>query len=88
MIETTRDIVSSLMDIYLSTISNRMNEIMKVLTIFSTIFIPLTFIVGLYGMNFIYLPEFQWKYGYLFVWVIILTVAGSMLLFFRKRKWI
>ncbi len=88
VIETSRDMVSSLMDIYLSSISNRMNEIIKVLTIFSTIFIPLTFIVGLYGMNFIYLPEFQWRYGYVFVWVIILLVAGSMLLFFRKKKWI
>jgi magnesium transporter len=61
---------------------------MKVLTIISTIFIPLSFIAGIYGMNFEYMPELTWKYGYLFVWVIFLSVAAAMLLFFRRRRWI
>jgi magnesium transporter len=86
-IETYRDTSASMIDIYLSSISFRMNEIMKVLTIISTIFIPLTFIVGLYGMNFQYFPEIGWKYGYLFVWTIMLCVAGGMLVYFRRKKW-
>ncbi len=87
-VETYRDMLSMMLDIYLSSISNRLNEIMKVLTMISTIFIPLTFIVGLYGMNFHYMPEIYWRYGYLMVWIIILCIVLGMLYFFRRRKWL
>ncbi len=73
--ETYRDLFSDIMDLYLSTLSLRMNEVMKVLTIISTIFIPLTFIVGVYGMNFEFMPELNWRYGYYFIWGIIILVA-------------
>lgn len=87
-IETMRDRNSSLVDIHLSNTSKKMNEVMKVLTIIATIFIPLTFIAGVYGMNFVYMPELEWKYGYLFTWIIMFCVAGAMLYYFRKKKWI
>ncbi len=84
--ETLRDIISGMLDMYLSGISNRMNEIMKVLTIISTVFIPLTFIAGLYGMNLI-MPEYNWPFMYPLLWVIMLTIAFMMLAFFKKKKW-
>ncbi len=87
-IETFRDILSGMLDLYLSGISNRMNEVMKVLTIIATIFIPLTFIVGIYGMNFRYMPELGWRYGYFAVWGIIAMVAIAMVLYFRKKHWL
>ena len=88
IIETYRDICSGMLDTYLSSISNKTNDIMKVLTIFSTIFIPLTFIAGVYGMNFRYLPELSWKYGYASFWVISLIITGFMLRFFKKKNWL
>jgi magnesium transporter len=87
-IETYRDIVSGLIDIYLSSVSNKMNEVMKVLTIIATIFIPLTFITSLYGMNFKYMPELTWHWGYPLVWGIILLLSAAMIFFFRWRKWL
>jgi magnesium transporter len=87
-IETFRDMLSGIMDIYLSSISNRMNEIMKVLTIIATIFIPLTFIVGLYGMNFKYMPELSWIWGYPLVLTLMLAVAVFMLIYFRRKRWL
>ncbi|MBY9001713.1 MAG: magnesium/cobalt transporter CorA [Candidatus Heimdallarchaeota archaeon] len=87
-LESYRDMVSGLLDIYLSSISNRMNEVMKVLTIIATIFIPLTFIAGVYGMNFLYMPELGWKYSYLVIWIIMLIVAIIMVIYFRRKKWI
>ncbi len=87
-IETLRDMLSSMLDIYLSSISNRMNEIMKVLTIIATIFIPLTFIVGLYGMNFKYMPELDSRWGYPGVWAVMIVVVIIMLAYFRRRKWL
>jgi magnesium transporter len=87
-IETFRDMVSGMLDIYLSSISNRMNEVMKVLTIIATVFIPLSFIVGLYGMNFSYMPELQWKWGYFGVWGVIILVVVGMLTYFRRKKWL
>lgn len=87
-VESYRDLTASLLDIYLSTLSNRMNNIMKVLTIVSTIFMPLSFIVGLYGMNFDNMPELHWHYGYYAVWGIILAVSGGMLYFFRRKRWL
>jgi len=85
--ETLRDILSSMLDMYLSSISNRMNEIMKVLTIISTVFIPLSFIVGLYGMNLKNMPEYNWPWMYPVLWAIMISVATSMLIFFKKKKW-
>ena len=87
-IETFRDMLSGILDIYLSSISNRMNEIMKVLTIIATIFMPLTFLVGVYGMNFKYMPELEWHWGYFFIWSIMITIAVSMLVYFRKKRWL
>lgn len=87
-VETYRDILSGLLDIYLSSVSNRLNEIMKVLTIFASIFMPLTFLAGVYGMNFKHLPELEWYYGYFIWWGIVILLAGSMFLVFRKKKWI
>jgi magnesium transporter len=87
-LETYRDIVSGMLDIYLSSISNRMNQIMKVLTIISTVFIPLTFIVGLYGMNFKYMPELEWEWGYPAVLVVMILISIAMTVYFRTRKWL
>lgn len=87
LIESVRDIVSGTLDIYLSATSNRLNEIMKALTVVSTIFLPLSFFAGVYGMNFKYFPEINWPYGYLYVWVVFLTIFFGMLAFFKKRGW-
>jgi len=87
-IETFRDMLSGILDIYLSSISNRMNEIMKVLTIIATVFMPLTFLAGVYGMNFKYMPELEWHWGYFFIWGIMLVIAIAMLIYFRRRKWL
>ena len=86
-IETYRDLLSGMLDIYLSSKSNQMNEIMKVLTIMATLFIPLTFITGLYGMNFD-MPELHWQYGYLGVWIVMISLTVGLLVFFRKREWL
>ena len=87
-IESLRDIVSGMHDTYLSSVSNRLNEVMKVLTIWATIFIPLTFLVGVYGMNFRHFPELAWRWSYPLLWAVMLTAALCMLAFFRKRKWL
>lgn len=87
-VETLRDILSSMMDMYLSTISNKMNEVMKILTIISTLFIPLTFIVGVYGMNFRYMPELNWAPMYPILWIVMLVIVGFMIAFFKKKKWL
>ena len=86
-LETYRDMLSGMLDIYLSSISNRMNEVMKMLTVIATLFMPLTFIAGIYGMNFKYMPELEWKWGYALVWAVLLAIAGSMLHYFRRKKW-
>jgi magnesium transporter len=87
-IETFRDMVSGMLDIYLSGMSMRLNEVMKVLTLIATIFIPLTFIVGIYGMNFKYMPELEHPFGYYGVWAVMIAVTLTMLLYFRKKHWI
>ena len=87
-VESARDIIAGLLDIYLSSISNRMNEVMKVLTIIATVFIPLTFIAGVYGMNFHYMPELGWRWSYPIVLAAMAAVAGVMLVFFRRRGWL
>lgn len=87
-IETFRDILSGMIDIFMSSVSNKMNEIMKVLTIIATIFIPLTFIAGIYGMNFQNMPELTWRWGYLTIICVMFALAIGMVIFFRKKKWI
>jgi magnesium transporter len=87
-IESYRDIIAGMLDLYLSTMSNRMNEVMKVLTIMATIFIPLTFIAGIYGMNFKFMPELEWKWSYPLLWAVLLVIFGGMLLYFKRRKWL
>jgi len=87
-IETYREMTSGLIDLFMSSISNKMNEIMKVLTIIATIFIPLTFIVGIYGMNFQFMPELAWKWGYLTIICIMVLIALGMIVFFRRKKWL
>jgi magnesium transporter len=87
-IESFRDISSGMLDIYLSNISQRLNEIMKVLTVLATIFVPLTFIASFYGMNFQYMPETHWKYGYVYVLTLMGLITSVMLVFFRRNKWI
>lgn len=88
LIDSVRDIASGTLDIYLSATSNRLNEVMKALTIVSTIFLPLSFIAGVYGMNFKYFPEINWRFGYLYVWILFLATAGGMVWYFKKKKWI
>lgn len=88
LIETAREMVAGLIDIYLSSMSNRTNEVMKVLTVVATIFIPLTFVVGLYGMNFKFMPELESPYGYPVILLLMLAIAVVMLIYFRRKKWI
>jgi magnesium transporter len=94
MVETYREMAASLVDEYLSVVSHRMNETMKVLTMMATIFIPLSFIAGLYGMNFDHqaspfnMPELYWRYGYPFVLIVMAVTAAGLLYYFRKKKWL
>ena len=87
-IETFRDMLSGILDIYLSSVSNRMNEVMKILTIIGTIFIPLTFLVGVYGMNFEFIPEIHWHWGYFALWGVMILMGGSLVVFFKRKKWL
>ena len=87
-IETFRDMLSGMLDIYLSSVSNRLNAVMKVLTIIATIFMPLTFLAGIYGMNFKFMPELEWRWGYPLIWMIMLGIGVFMLFYFKKKKWL
>ncbi len=87
-IESFRDMVSGLLDIYLSSLSNKMNAVMKVLTIIATLFIPLTFVAGIYGMNFEYMPELKVRWAYGAVWLVMITIAVIMLFYFRRKRWL
>jgi magnesium transporter len=87
-IETYRDMLSGMLDIYLSSVSNRMNEVMKVLTIMATIFIPMTFIAGIYGMNFKFMPELEWRWVYPLLWAVMITIFLSMIAWFKRKKWL
>jgi magnesium transporter len=87
-VDTFRDMLSGMLDIYLSSVSNRMNEVMKVLTVIATIFIPLTFIAGIYGMNFRYMPELNQTWSYPAILILMLTIAIVMLIYFRRKKWV
>lgn len=87
-VETFRDMISGILDVYLSSISNKMNEVMKVLTIIATIFIPLTFLAGVYGMNFRYMPELEWRWGYFTALFLMASVGIGMVIYVRKKKWL
>jgi magnesium transporter len=87
-IESMRDVLSGMLDLYLSTVSNRMNEVMKVLTIIATIFIPLTFIAGIYGMNFQFMPELQWRWSYPLLWLVLIVIFCLMIFWFKRKKWL
>jgi magnesium transporter len=87
-VEISRDIIAGMVDTYLSSVSNRMNEVMKVLTIIATIFIPLTFIAGIYGMNFKYMPELEWRWGYFLLLAVMVALGAAMVLYFRSKKWL
>jgi magnesium transporter len=93
LIETYRDMAASMLDVYLSSVSNRLNEVMRVLTVIATVFIPPTFLVGVYGMNFDRgaspwnMPELGWPYGYAFAWCIIAVMVAGMMLYFKREKW-
>ena len=94
LIETYRDMSASMIDIYLSSVSHRLNEVMRILTMIATIFIPLTFIVGLYGMNFSHpespwaMPELHWYYGYPVIWGVMILIVVGMIIYFRRKKWL
>ncbi len=87
-VDIYREMIWGLMDMYMTTISNKMNEVMKVLTIMASIFIPLTFMAGIYGMNFEYIPELQMKYGYFYLWGAMITVFFGLLWYFKRKKWL
>ncbi|GAA4977184.1 magnesium/cobalt transporter CorA [Algibacter aquimarinus] len=87
-IDIYREMIWSLMDMYMTTISNKMNEVMKVLTIMASIFIPLTFIAGIYGMNFEYIPELHYKYSYFILWGVMIVLFVAMLFYFKRKKWL
>jgi magnesium transporter len=88
IIETYREVGTALTETYMSSMSNKLNQVMKVLTIITTIFVPLTFLAGVYGMNFTYLPEKDWKMGYPMFWLVSVSLAGGMLYLFRRRGWL
>jgi magnesium transporter len=87
-VDTSRDLITGMLDIYLSSVNNKMNEVMKVLTVFMSIFIPLTFIVGIYGMNFEYMPELKWRWGYPLLWVVFAAITIGLLTYFKRKKWL
>ena len=87
-IDSQRETVNDFLNLYMSAMSNKMNEVMKVLTIFASIFIPLTFIAGIYGMNFELIPELKWKYGYFIIWGVMIAVVVALLFFFKRKKWL
>lgn len=87
MVETYRETVSGLVELYLSSLSNRMNQVMRILTTISTIFIPLTFIVGVYGMNFDFMPELHLHYGYYIIWGVMIALGAGMYVYFKRKKW-
>jgi len=88
LLENYRDIIFGMLDLYLSSISNKMNDIMKVLTIISTVFIPISFLAGFYGMNFQYMPELSWRWGYFAVLAFMVGIGGELLLYFKKKNWL
>jgi magnesium transporter len=88
LVESYRENVAGLLEAYLSVNSNKMNQVMKVLTVISTIFLPLTFLSSIYGMNFHHMPELDWEYGYFALWAVLLIIAGSMMYLFKSKGWL
>ena len=88
IVETHREMAGGLNDLYMSAISNRMNEVMKVLTLMASFFIPLTFIAGVYGMNFEHIPELHWAHGYASFWVVCVAITIALVHYFRRRGWL
>ena len=88
VIDSLRDVLTGLQDLYISMTGQRMNEVMKVLTIIATIFIPITFVAGIYGMNFEVIPELKWRWGYFAVWGLFGVTTAGMLVYFKRRKWL
>lgn len=86
-VESLRDVLSGALDVYMTVVSNRTNDVMKVLTVIATIFIPLTFVAGIYGMNFENMPELKWQHGYAMAWGVMLAMAIAMGIYFRRKKW-
>jgi len=86
--DSQKETINDFLNLYMSGMSNKMNEVMKVLTIFASIFIPLTFIAGIYGMNFEIMPELQWRYGYFVAWGVMLLVTVLLLIYFKRKKWL
>jgi magnesium transporter len=86
-VESLRDVLSGALDVYVTMVSNRTNDVMKVLTVIATIFIPLTFVAGIYGMNFEHMPELKWRFGYAGVWAVMILIAAGMMVQFKRRKW-
>ncbi|MDH5648299.1 MAG: magnesium/cobalt transporter CorA [Gammaproteobacteria bacterium] len=87
-LDSTRDLVNGMLEIYLSSMSNKLNEVMKVLTVFASIFIPLTFLAGIYGMNFEYMPELKWRWAYPALWAVFVITPVALLVYFKRRKWL
>jgi len=87
-VDSSRDLITGMLDIYLSSVSNKMNEVMKVLTVFASIFIPLTFVAGVYGMNFEYMPELKWRWGYPLLWIVFIGITAGLLNYFRRKRWL
>lgn len=87
-IENFCDMLSSMLDIYLSSVGNKMNEVMRVLTIIATIFIPITFLAGIYGMNFKYMPELEWRWAYPAFWIIVIVILMGMVVWLKRKKWL
>jgi magnesium transporter len=87
-VESYRDMLTGLQDLYLSSVSNKLNEVMKVLTIIATLFIPVSFFAGVFGMNFDYMPELRWKWSYPIFWAVIASAIGGMLMWFRRKRWL
>ena len=86
-VDLYREMLSETLDLYVSTVSNKLNQVMTVLTIIATIFIPLTFLAGVYGMNFKYMPELEWRWGYPLFWLVMVGVGAFMLISFKRKKW-
>ena len=87
-IEAYREILSGLLEIYMSSINNKMNQIMKLLTVFASIFISLTFLAGIYGMNFENMPELKWKWAYPALWSVFIIIPAVLLVYFKRKKWL
>lgn len=87
-VDSQREIINDVLNLHMSAVNNKLNEVMRVLTVFASIFIPLTFLAGIYGMNFDFMPELHWEYGYVFAWGIMLAVVGGLLIYFRRKNWL